>query len=54
MIAPKANRMLMIETQLPQPDGSLTKESAIKQKKSLRRLSDMMKSGSDQIDFWIV
>lgn len=54
-MAPKPNRLLVSESQIPMSDSELKalREASAKQKKSFRRLSDLMK-GSEAADLWIV
>jgi hypothetical protein len=52
LMAPKPNRLLISENQLPQAEGE-KHEPSVKQKKSLRRLSDILK-GSEQADLWVM
>ncbi|WWD16395.1 hypothetical protein CI109_100821 [Kwoniella shandongensis] len=57
LMAPKSNRMLLSETELPVPDNvqlKVQKEASINRKKSFRRFSDMMKGHSGNNDLWIV
>ncbi|KAK6907462.1 hypothetical protein I203_101456 [Kwoniella mangroviensis CBS 8507] len=58
IMAPKPNRMLIGETQLPVPEGSHLKvqkdiPTSVKGKKSFKRLSDILKGGGDS-DLWVV
>lgn len=55
-MAPKANRLLVSETQLPGQDGEMksAKDMAVKQKKSFKRLSDILKGSGETSDLWVV
>ncbi|WWC96868.1 hypothetical protein V866_003743 [Kwoniella sp. B9012] len=58
IMAPKPNRMLISETQLPVPEGVHLKAqkdipTSVKGKKSFKRLSDILKGGGDG-DLWVV
>jgi hypothetical protein len=51
-MAPKPNRLLVSENQLSPAEGEKI-EALVKQKKSLRRLSDILK-GSEHPDLWVM
>jgi hypothetical protein len=55
LMAPKANRLLISESQMAMSDKDVKalREASAKQKKSLRRLSDILKGG-EAADLWIV
>lgn len=55
LMAPKPNRLLVSETQMEMSDTELKamKEVSAKQKKSFRRLSDILKGG-ETADLWVV
>lgn len=54
MMAPKPDRLLVSETQIPRPDGTMpqSKEDTVRQKKSVKRFSDMFKH--TDLDLWIM
>ncbi|EIW66436.1 hypothetical protein TREMEDRAFT_16292, partial [Tremella mesenterica DSM 1558] len=56
LMAPKPNRLLISETAFTSPNSlsSLAKDETIRQKKSMKRLSDMLKSSHDPPDTWVV
>ena len=55
-MAPKPNRLLVEETQSPQGDDTskTPKDASVKTKKSIRRLSDILKGSGDTTDLWVV
>ena len=54
-MVPKPNRLLVSEASTPATEDSLRalKDVASKQKKSFKRLSDILK-GSGEADLWVV
>jgi len=53
-MTPKANGLLQSETQLPPSEGSTPRDTELKRKKSMRRLSDILKGCTEVADLWIV
>lgn len=54
LVTPQPNRLLMSESQLPQSEGLTPRDTGVKQKKTLRRLSDILKGQTEQVDLWVV
>lgn len=55
-MAPKPNRLLVSEAQCPMSEAEVKalKDATSKQKKSFRRLSDILKGSAESADLWIV
>ncbi|KAK8861682.1 hypothetical protein IAR55_002505 [Kwoniella newhampshirensis] len=57
LMAPKPDRLLLSEMELPMPDNvelKVRKDASVSRKKSLRRFSDMIKGHGGHSDLWVV
>lgn len=54
-MAPKATRLLVSEIQQAQPDGQFAApKDATKNRKSLKRLSEILKGHGEAVDYWVM
>lgn len=55
LMAPKATRLLVSEIQQAQPDGQFAApKDATKNRKSLKRLSEILKGHGEAVDYWVM
>jgi hypothetical protein len=53
LMTPKPNRLLVSEMQMPQENEGKASVGSVKQKKSMKRISDILK-GHERSDLWVV